>query len=153
MKLRELSYVQHVGLLWEAAPEKILSAGVSPAFVAGVLEANLDDEALEEVIEADASDPEAIEVLIEWALEDGEFGCWRCGDFYVLTEVSVDPEGRPRCPECGGVLRSPLCACCGAPLYEDSRGYAEKPFHGFYLCPECFERADERKRVIEAVRK
>lgn len=155
-----MSYGQLLDLLWATAPEKTLSAGVSPAFVAAVFDANRDDEEfdeefneeIKELLDAEVTDPGVINTLLEWAVMEEEFGCPTCGDYCTLEAAPVDKDGYPRCPNCGEILESPVCVCCGAPL-NTLEGYQGKQFHGFYLCPKCFEEAEERKRIIESVSK
>jgi hypothetical protein len=133
---------------------KILGAGVSPAFVANVFAENREEPGIAELgnEEFTKARDRLLDALIPIAVELGEFECEDSGCYYTLNDAEIDSEGVPRCPECGGVLRSSVCAFCGEPLrkpeVQDFKGnwlFLGRPFLGFYFCPTCWAEIQREK--------
>lgn len=156
VRIKDINPEELCLLFWQdpECTRRILAAGVSPAFLANVLEENRQEPDLVKLGDGDFREvkEQLLDVLIPIAQEAGEFECEQSGCFYVLNEAEIDAEGVPRCPECGGVLRSSACAFCGEPLRrpeaQDFKGnwlFLGQPFLGFYFCPTCWAEIQREK--------
>lgn len=95
-----------------------VTKGVSPGFLAAVIEANLG------------------EIVDEWvrhARECGELRCPQCEDYWPLDRASVGGDGAAYCPDCGERLEAEVCARCGGPVDEGSGIWKD----GLCRCRSC----------------